>query len=348
MGPGFLTRPANRWRSRVRELSDQWTTTRATWKVEREIERVLTSRGRVLVGPWCSEVGYELLYWIPFVRWALRAYRVPPSRVVVMSRGGVEDWYAGLADTYLDAFDHAAPGELAANGTKQRSVTALDARLIETVRGHTGECQVLHPSLMFRLFAPFWSGQRSLGFLESRTRHAVLTLPRRDLPVALPDRYIAVKLYAARALPDRPEIRGHLRAMLAALSETLPVVQLDTGVAFDEHEDYAFAHGRRVLSLRGVMRPRGNLGLQTQVIAGADLFVGTCGSVAWLAPLVGVDAVPLFADAGFLHAHLHVARRAYHRLEGAGRFAPLDLSGILRAGLSVGAPSTVSDLPVSN
>ena len=53
------------------------------------VERVLTSRGRVLVGPWCSEVGYELLYWIPFVRWALRAYRVPPSRVVVMSRGRI-------------------------------------------------------------------------------------------------------------------------------------------------------------------------------------------------------------------------------------------------------------------
>jgi hypothetical protein len=265
-----------------------------------------------------------------------------------MSRGGVEDWYAGLADGYVDVFDHASPAELAAHGPKQRTVAALDTRLIEAVRREAGACAVLHPSLMFRLFAPFWSGHAAMSFLESRTRYTLVQPRTGDGPVALPERYIAVKMYAARALPDVPAIRGQLRATVAALSETLPVVQLDTGLAFDEHEDYRFADDGRVISLRRYMRPRDNLGLQTRVIAGAELFVGTCGSVAWLAPLLGVDAVPLFADAGFLHAHLHVARRVYDRLEGAGRFAPFDLSGVLRAGLTVGAPDTARNLPVSS
>ena len=348
MGPAFLTRPVNRWRTRMRELGGQWSTTLATWQVEREIERVLTSRGRILVGPWFSEVGYEVLYWLPFVRRALAAYRVAPSRVIAMSRGGVEDWYAGLADSYVDVFYHASPAELIQHGPKQRTVAALDTRLIEAVRREKGDCAVLHPSMMFRLFAPFWSGHASMSFLESRTRYTILKASQRDVPVTLPERYIAVKMYAARALPDVPGIRGQLRAVVAALSETLPVVQLDTGLAFDEHEDYRFVDDSRVISLRRCMRPGDNLGLQTRVIAGADLFVGTCGSVAWLAPLLGVDAVPLFADAGFLHAHLHVARRVYDRLEGAGRFAPFDLSGVLRAGLAVGAPYTARNLPVSS
>jgi hypothetical protein len=341
MAPRFLTRPVNRWRSRARDVGQQCATTLATWRTERDIERVLTSGGRILVGPWCSEVGYELLYWVPFVRRALSAYRVPSSRVVAMSRGGVEDWYADLAATYLEVFDHATPGDLAAQGPKQRSIAPLDERLIAAARREIGNCQVLHPSSMFQLFAPFWSGHRAVGFLESRTRQARVTVARRDVPMPLPDRYIAVKLYAARALPDSREVRGQVRAIVAALSDTLPVVLLDTGIAFDEHEDYRFADESRVVSLRPWMRPRDNLGLQTRVIAGADLFVGTCGSVAWLAPLLGVDAVPLFVDAGFLHAHLHVARRTYHRLEGAGRFAPVDLSGLLRAGLAVGAPCAV-------
>ena len=25
--------------------------------------------GPILVGPWLSEVGFELLYWIPLLRW---------------------------------------------------------------------------------------------------------------------------------------------------------------------------------------------------------------------------------------------------------------------------------------
>lgn len=348
MHPGFLTRPINRWRSRMRELGSRLSTTSVTWKVDREIERVLTSGGRILVGPWFSEVGYEVLYWVPFVRRVLAAYRIAPARVVVMSRGGVGDWYAGVADTYVEVFDHIAPSDLARQGPKQRVAAALDGQLVGAVRRDIGECAVLHPSMMFGLFAPFWSGHASMGFLESRTRYTMLKAARQQVPMALPDRYIAVKLYAARALPDVAEVRGQLRAIVAALSETLPVVLLDTGLAFDEHEDYGITDNSRVLSLRGYMRPRDNLGLQTRVIAGADLFVGTCGSVAWLAPLLGVDAVPLFADAGFLHAHLHVARRVYDRLEGAGRFAPLDLSGLLRAGLSIAAADTMRTLPVSS
>src|SRR3989442_5399619 len=104
--------------------------------------------------------------------------------------------------------------------------------------------------MMLRLFAPFWSGHASMGFLESRTRYTMMSAARRDMPAPLPERYIAVKLYAARALPDQAEIREGLRAVVAALGERLPVVLLDTGVAFDEHEDYGFADDVRVISLR--------------------------------------------------------------------------------------------------
>jgi hypothetical protein len=52
-----------------------------------------------------------------------------------------------------------------------------------------------------------------------------------------------------------------------------------------------------------------------------------------------VPTLPLFADASFLHAHLHVARRVYGRV-GAARFSPLDLTGILDAGLAIGAAAS--------
>jgi hypothetical protein len=37
--------------------------------IEGEIKRIVDKPGPILVGPWLSEVGFELLYWIPMLHW---------------------------------------------------------------------------------------------------------------------------------------------------------------------------------------------------------------------------------------------------------------------------------------
>ena len=82
------------------------------------------------------------------------------------------------------------------------------------------------------------------------------------------------------------------------------------------------------------LKPRDNLAVQTAVIGRASAFVGTCGALAWLAPMLGVDTTAVFADARFLHGHLQVARRVYQVIDG-GRFSPLDISAFEQLGLSI-------------
>ena len=227
---------------------------------------------------------------------------------------------------------------IAAGALKQREVSDFDRRLVEQASHALGlgdTMSVLHPSLMFRWFAPFWSGHETLGFVERHTRHARIEPPEVAVPLQLPTGYVAVKFYGARALPDEPAVRDQLRALVDGLSERFPIVQLDTGLRFDDHTDYQLRVNERVVSLSGRLEARTNLAVQTRIIAGAQMFLGTCGSLAWLAPLLGVPTVPLFTDASFLHAHLHVARRVYGRA-GGGRFSPVDLSGLAAAGLIVG------------
>jgi hypothetical protein len=216
-------------------------------------------------------------------------------------------------------------------------VSPLDRRLVDEASHALGMpgAHVLHPSLLFRWFAPFWSGHETLGFVERHTRHSRIEPPVVTVPVGLPADYVAVKLYGARALPDEPAVRAQLRSLVGGLAERFPIVQLDTGLGLDEHADYTFGATDRVISVSGRLEPRTNLAVQTRIIAGARMFVGTCGSLAWLAPLLGVDTVPVFTDASFLHAHLHVARRVYGRVA-AARFSPVDLSGFISAGLVVG------------
>jgi hypothetical protein len=104
---------------------------------------------------------------------------------------------------------------------------------------------------MYRLFTLYWSGQRAMGFMDAHLRFTAMTAPALIDPGLLPQEYVAVKFYAARSLPDTPEIRAHLRATVTALSERLPVVLLDTGLVLeDDHADYTFATRGRVMSAR--------------------------------------------------------------------------------------------------
>jgi hypothetical protein len=341
-----------RWRARVHDMSEHWRTWRQQWAVEREVERAVDGSGPILAGPWLSEVGYEVLYWVPFLRWVKAAYRIPDERIIVMSRGGTAGWYRDISSRYVEVLDHATPQELAARAAagalKQRDISELDRRLIEraaaaagSVAGTGGAMHVLHPSLMFRWFSSFWSGHETLGFVERHTRHARIQPPDVGVPVALPSGYVAVKFYGARSLPDDPAVRMQLRSMVDALSDRFPIVQLDTGLGLDDHADVRLDAGDRVTSISGRLDARTNLAVQTRIIAGAQMFVGTCGSLAWLAPLLGVPTVPVFTDASFLHAHLHLARRVYGRVGGA-TFSPVDLSGLVEAGLAIGRPDRVA------
>ena len=166
-------RDALRHRAELREQR-QWS--RAAWQVEREIEELIR-RGRTIVaGPWLSEVGYEALYWIPFLRWVNAAFRLDPARVIAVSRGGVGSWYNGIAGSYVEIWDEFDPAEVAfrtaeRGTTKQFELSGFDRDVIGAVERRLGApVDVLHPSLMYRLFSLFWSGQRPLGFLDAHTR----------------------------------------------------------------------------------------------------------------------------------------------------------------------------------
>jgi len=330
-----VRRPLREYAGRRRDLLDQWGWNQTEWQAEREIARIVQGDHPVILGPWLAEVGYELLYWIPFLQWVRVAYQLDPARAVAVSRGGVATWYGGVAGRYVEMWDAMSPEEFGRRNQaraeqKQSGLSSLDADLIahaERTLGLSGS-RVLHPSLMFRLFKLFWSGHRAMGFIDAHTRFSLQTPPdvldRRQLPAA----YTAVKLYAARSMPDRPDIRRQVQRFIDELSEQRPVVLLETGLSVDDHADIALGRHPRILNARDLMVPRTNLGAQTQIVAGAEAYVGTCGSITWLAPRLGVHTSALFADDEFLHNHLAVALRTSARLAGAGRFCPVDLRGL--------------------
>ena len=316
---------------------------RAAERFERDVEarvRRTVESGRPLVfGPWFSEVGFEVLYWVPFLRWLRAEYNWDPARAVAISRGGVRSWYGDLASTYVELFDHMDPDTFARRNQarrdasegshKQLAWSELDHELLEYAKRTAGfeDAVVIHPSDMYQLFRNFWLGHRPVSFVEERTRHAIKTVPDTFDLSGLPREFVAVKAYTAQSLPDTAANRKVLRALVEHLASETNVVTLDTGLRVDDHDDYRLDRHPRVFNLSGLMTPSNNLELQTQVIARARAFVGTCGSLTWLAPLLGVPTVALMSDPRFLHAHLYYARKVYLDTGAAG-FATVDVTAI--------------------
>jgi len=313
-------------------------------RAEAAIAAVAARPGPIVAGPWLGEVGYEVLYWIPFLRWFCDAHGVPPERLVAFSRGGMEPLYAGVAGHYVDLFDLLTPAELAARnaerrasqeggGQKQSATGDLDERLLAAARARLGigGGTVCHPSLFFRLFRHVWHGNLPMDFLWTHTRYTTrpLDLPR---PPGLPDRFVAAKLYAGPALSTAPASRAAVREVVARVAAGAPVVLLETEFGIDEHRDFDLRGLPNVTSAAALMTPRTNLGVQLALITSAHGFFGTCGGLAWLAPFLRVPTVAVCDSDEAIALHLLVARQA-GRAAGAAEFSLLDLRAAARAGV---------------
>jgi hypothetical protein len=95
------------------------------------LDQIAASSRPILIGPWTGEVGFELLYWIPFLEWARARWQWSPEREVIVSRGGVASWYGRSADRYVDIFELFSADEfrsaVAEEKRKHRRPGAFDA-----------------------------------------------------------------------------------------------------------------------------------------------------------------------------------------------------------------------------
>jgi hypothetical protein len=294
----------------------------------RRIEEILRHERPVIVGPWTGEVGFELIYWVPFVRWVVQTYGIPPERLWVVSRGGTKGWYGDLAAHYVDAFEFFSPDAFRAateETKKQRRVGAFDAELarLVTAANSLGRPDLLHPGMMYRLFMPYWKDLASSARVEARAVYTRLA-PGDDFVGTLPPEYVAARFYFSECFPDTPANRAFVTATLDSISRQTPVVLLNTPFAVDDHRDID-ASGGRVSAIADHMSPERNLAVQTAVISRARAFVGTYGGYSYLAPFCGVPSLAFYSERSFKVHHLHIAQQIFARLGGAS-LVPLDVA----------------------
>jgi len=330
-----LRRPYRELKRRGRGVRRRAVRLRGRKEAERELARIASGSKPIVIGPYASEMAFEILYWIPMLTWWAERYGVDRERVTVISRGGADPWYRDLCSTYLDIFDYCSPEALKTavdrsiertRSSKQTAVSDFDREVLRRAAADIGtdDYTLLHPRLMWQLltrsFTMLGRGQLPLSTVIERSVYRPLPAPGPSSAVdGLPEDYVAVKLYFSGNLPDTGAHRQFLGTLLSRLVERTHVVVLESGIDIDEHEAWLPAASSRVHFPPG-LTARNNLALQTELIAGARALFTTFGGFAYMAAFLDVPAYALLGAARDYNAvHDDVLARAERALRRQGR-----------------------------
>jgi hypothetical protein len=265
----------------------------------------------ILVGPWRSEVGFECLYWVPFVQQFRHRYKIDRNRLIAIGRGGSAAWYdmAGQADLYEHVpLETARAWSIQASqqtgSVKQHRVEPWEAHVCGLTAASLGlrKYHVLSPSWMYSLLRPYWEGQTSQRWINDRLAHA-LTMPAPkiapELKAKLPAEYVAMRWYARPTWPYREDLVNWTRKFVEGVAKKIPVVLIDSFHA-DDHADLNLGPIPNTLRLSELaeMTPLNNLAVQSSVIKQAKAYVGTYGGMAQGAMRWGVPTVALYHEFG--------------------------------------------------
>lgn len=292
--------------------------------MRKEVDQAVAGDRPLIVGPWLSEVGYEALYWVPFLRRELKRRKVDPERVVVITRGGAGYWYRDFAAHFLDihdlldadAFKRLLEERFQRAGVqKQNDFDKLDEELLDAARQRleilrSKDAGIIHPHIMYNGLRYFWLGHMGMSSLLKSLDYA--DYPHEQESAArltgLPERYYAVRFYFRPSFPDCPENRAFIEGVIGRLAQQLDVVVLNPGFDFDDHVDFEPGLRDRVHRIDHLLTPANNLEVQSRVIQGASAFVGTYGGLSYLPLFYRVPSIAFYSEKNeFVQGHLDLA-----------------------------------------
>lgn len=280
----------------------------------------------MLIGPWRSEVGFEALYWLPFLRWAAKAH-LGDKQVAIVTRGGAASLYAPsvqAVDLYSLRDVRAVHQEniydsLKTKVQKQMRCTKWDRDVLHDASVRLWgagirrrDYHVLHPSWMYWALNPFWHEARGLRHLLSMTEFATIKAPALPDGLTLPERFVAVKFYRRNPTFElTQDVVEFVKATVGIVASQVPVVLLTSGATGDEHSDI-IVQGPNITVLPPVP-PEQSVTLQAAVLGRAVAFAGTYGGVAQLALRMGIPSVSFWDNfGGTAHAHLSLSQWLAH------------------------------------
>lgn len=271
--------------------------------VRTALEEVRDGTAPVLVGPWNDSVANEILYWIPFIRWAAEIYGLPPERLIVLSCGGALSWYGQLARRALDVRTLFSPAELeywarrtvpqSRQDPKQAVMSPFDHEIVERAARafELSDHQLLHPSMLFRVLSRLHKDRATAG-LGDILRHTRFDANGAKPIEGLPRSFVAMSLAFSDELPRNEENVAFLLELVSQVAADQDVLIVDWPIpaALD------LPQTPRLLRLEAFKDGGHILDLQARALAQAEAFIGSHNDLAILAAFCGTPALTYHSE----------------------------------------------------
>ena len=284
----------------------------------------------LFLGPWLGDVGSELFQWIPYVRRLKENGRLHHKNVYAISRGGVENWYGGLADNYVEILDYIDDkiyqepflrGKKRSLGEKvpalnkfgnetlnQFRISIIEKNLIAKYaeQHNIKNYEIFHPSHMWinvNKFKAHWQNDSlslyefDKSFLYEKFR--MVTKKYSDLvdELDLPEDFIAAKFYYHPTnLLESKENAKHVSDYIRKLSKKKKIVDLSVPLPVDEVKSHLLDYENpNIFQVPLISQKSINLGVQTEIIRRSQGLVGTYGGMSLLPAFLGKPHLGFFS-----------------------------------------------------
>lgn len=218
-----------------------------------------------VAGPFTGEPGYELLYWLPYLRSLNEA-----AYDCAITRGGAGLWYEGeSADAYrLIGFErYRALFDKRFRAARVEKSFGPDDVLDREILAEVGADAAVHPAEMYQRL---WDA-------------AAWPFTRLKKPAPLPELapgYIAARFYTSFQLPANAPVLK----VIAAARTNARVVALLPERSLDNHGEHRLPDGIETVTYG----PETSLETISRVVAHAEAFLSTYGGLSYLGPHYGV------------------------------------------------------------
>lgn len=256
----------------------------------------------IIIGPWLSEIGYEILYWIPFLKKHLEhLIQDKNKKFIVISRGGVKNWYSFLENfEYFEIFDidkkkiskHLAHRKNSLS-QKQWDISKLDNYYLNNVckkkNLNTNDCQIVHPSVLFKNLKSYLNANLAPNYVFQYLSHSNNSLAiNSDHSMDYLKPFVAIKLYESSILNlkhDQSFFINKINLVLNKINKKYNLVYLDFKIE-DDHKDLVInMSGHKTYSINEIysnIDESNNIYFQDALIQNSEFLVSTYGGFCYL------------------------------------------------------------------
>lgn len=265
-----------------------------------DLKETIGESRKIVLGPWIGELGYELLYWIPFLRFLKSKGVFDNKECIVISRGGMQYWYSDICTEYIEIFDQITLEEYTllrkrfySEQVSNKNIYTSATEILIAKKCRADYEFLFSQSIMFSFLNQFIKSLGKRATLNFFTSVLQLEIPE-DFPKTnnfqFPEneKYIITNFYSRPSFQITLADISKINAMLFDLSKEFRIIRIDEFTYDLEHNELSNIYDG--IPYQGIesIGISSNLLVKTALIRNADFYIGTYGGPSYLSVLNGI------------------------------------------------------------